>query len=223
MAEWQPVAGASTAVGAPAMAQRLSATNAPASGPCTSASRPRPGALEPSHTTRGLQRIIDIGSPTVFSRRTTTTASEAGPFDAPATAGGPPATLPSISPGSMPSAVPEAPVWSVMQLQRTVHRTASTPPLTAAASVQDATTEPPKTTEPTVSLLPPTAEPPSNASTGSMSAGSTPTHETATPTGTSPTDIDALVGRLYEPIVRKLKAELRLDRERAGTALDLTL
>ncbi|WP_433679892.1 hypothetical protein [Nocardia sp. CA-119907] len=214
---------ASLALGAPAVAQRLSATNAPASGPRTSASRPRPGAVDPSHTARGLQRIIEIGSSTGFSRRTTTTASESGPFDAPTTAGAPPATRPSFSPGSMPSAVPEAPVWSVMQLQRTVHRTASAPPPAAATSAQNATSEPPKTTEPTVSLLPHTAEPPSSASTGSISASPTPTHETATPTGTSPTDIDALVGRLYEPIVRKLKAELRLDRERAGTALDLTL
>ncbi|WP_433522281.1 hypothetical protein ACQPZ2_34720 [Nocardia pseudovaccinii] len=47
--------------------------------------------------------------------------------------------------------------------------------------------------------------------------------DTNAPIGTSPTDIDALVARLYDPIVRKLKAELRLDRERAGTALDLTL
>lgn len=37
----------------------------------------------------------------------------------------------------------------------------------------------------------------------------------------SPTDVDALVRRLYEPIARRLKAELRLDRERAGYALDL--
>jgi hypothetical protein len=35
------------------------------------------------------------------------------------------------------------------------------------------------------------------------------------------TDVDALVGRLYDPLVRRLKAELRLDRERAGHVLDL--
>jgi hypothetical protein len=34
-------------------------------------------------------------------------------------------------------------------------------------------------------------------------------------------DIDALVRKLYDPIARKLKAELRLDRERAGIGLDL--
>lgn len=37
----------------------------------------------------------------------------------------------------------------------------------------------------------------------------------------SPTEVDALVRRLYDPMVRRLKAELRLDRERAGHALDL--
>jgi hypothetical protein len=34
-------------------------------------------------------------------------------------------------------------------------------------------------------------------------------------------DVDALVRKLYDPIARKLKAELRLDRERAGYGLDL--
>jgi hypothetical protein len=44
----------------------------------------------------------------------------------------------------------------------------------------------------------------------------------ATPTGSSsPTEVDNLVRRLYEPIVRRLKAELQLDRERAGRFLDL--
>jgi hypothetical protein len=38
---------------------------------------------------------------------------------------------------------------------------------------------------------------------------------------TSPTEVDALVRRLYDPIVRRLKAELQLDRERAGHSLDL--
>ncbi|MGH3823472.1 MAG: hypothetical protein ACRDRA_11685 [Pseudonocardiaceae bacterium] len=37
----------------------------------------------------------------------------------------------------------------------------------------------------------------------------------------SPTDVDTLVRRLYDPIVRRLKTELQLDRERAGHSLDL--
>ncbi|MGH3620747.1 MAG: hypothetical protein ACRDQ5_03030, partial [Sciscionella sp.] len=38
---------------------------------------------------------------------------------------------------------------------------------------------------------------------------------------TSQRDIDALARRLYGPIARRLRTELRLDRERAGRALDL--
>jgi hypothetical protein len=34
-------------------------------------------------------------------------------------------------------------------------------------------------------------------------------------------DVDALVRRLYDPLARRLRAELRLDRERVGHALDL--
>jgi len=37
----------------------------------------------------------------------------------------------------------------------------------------------------------------------------------------SPTEVDTLVRRLYDPIVRRLKTELQLDRERAGHSLDL--
>jgi hypothetical protein len=44
----------------------------------------------------------------------------------------------------------------------------------------------------------------------------------ALPMGSSsPTEVDTLVRRLYDPIVRRLKAELQLDRERAGHSLDL--
>jgi hypothetical protein len=34
-------------------------------------------------------------------------------------------------------------------------------------------------------------------------------------------DLDALAGRLYERLLGRLKAELRLDRERAGMLTDL--
>jgi hypothetical protein len=63
-----------------------------------------------------------------------------------------------------------------------------------------------------------------------LEAASAPTlpAQTSAPIGlgggsTSPTDIDTLVGRIYDPIVRRLKAELGLDRERAGRGLDLRL
>ncbi|MGY1983978.1 hypothetical protein [Nocardia gipuzkoensis] len=66
----------------------------------------------------------------------------------------------------------------------------------------------------------PTPPPASDATTRQSVASGPPTSATA---GASPTDIDGLVDRLYEPIARKLKAELRLARERAGVALDLPL
>ncbi|WP_281245396.1 hypothetical protein [Geodermatophilus ruber] len=37
----------------------------------------------------------------------------------------------------------------------------------------------------------------------------------------APAELDALVRRLHDPLVRQLKAELLLDRERIGHALDL--
>ncbi|MBF6471357.1 hypothetical protein IU428_05900 [Nocardia abscessus] len=65
-----------------------------------------------------------------------------------------------------------------------------------------------------------TSPPASDATMRQSVASGPPTSATA---GASPTDIDGLVDRLYEPIARKLKAELRLARERAGVALDLPL
>lgn len=215
-AGWQPVGRTNTALRASATAQRLPATNAPISGPSTVMSRPRPVSPEPSRTAipASLQRIIGIGSSTGFSRAATTTASAADPLSA-----------------RTADHVPDAPVWSPMQLQRVAGPTPPSAADIAAAFAHNATPEPPKTTEhaePTVARLPDTAtttDPSGRASTDAapISANATAAHGTPTPSGTSPTDIDALVARLYDPIVRKLKAELRLDRERAGTALDLTL
>jgi hypothetical protein len=37
----------------------------------------------------------------------------------------------------------------------------------------------------------------------------------------APGDVDALVRKLYDPLARRLRAELRLDRERIGRSLDL--
>ncbi len=69
------------------------------------------------------------------------------------------------------------------------------------------------------------AEPAPPVTTTAVATPATASVETATPATTStpnsPTEIDALVRKLYEPIVRKLKAEMRLDRERAGYGLDL--
>ena len=38
--------------------------------------------------------------------------------------------------------------------------------------------------------------------------------------GTSPTDLDEMARRLYEPLSARLRAELWLDRERAGVMSD---
>jgi hypothetical protein len=64
--------------------------------------------------------------------------------------------------------------------------------------------------EPAAATNPTTATGPATATTPAPPVGST-----------SPTEVDSLVRRLYDPIVRRLKAELQLDRERAGHSLDL--
>jgi hypothetical protein len=83
-----------------------------------------------------------------------------------------------------------------------------------------ATTMPAPTTPATVDPSAATGAPASTdpaAATGAAGSASP-----GQPTGsTSPTEIDNLVRRLYDPIVRRLKAELQLDRERAGRSLDL--
>jgi hypothetical protein len=76
-----------------------------------------------------------------------------------------------------------------------------------AADNEPATTSAPATTGPATA---PGASGASDAATPGQPTGSN-----------SPTEIDSLVRRLYDPIVRRLKAELQLDRERAGRSLDL--
>jgi hypothetical protein len=87
--------------------------------------------------------------------------------------------------------------------------------------VQRAEGEPAAATDPVAATEPVAATGPASATgaaTGTGPAGTQP----AMPTGSSsPTEVDNLVRRLYEPIVRRLKAELQLDRERAGRSLDL--
>ncbi|MGY1894794.1 hypothetical protein [Nocardia gipuzkoensis] len=95
---------------------------------------------------------------------------------------------------------------------------------TDTGDVPESAAEPPATSDhaATHSTVGPDTTPPpaSDATTRQSVASGPPTSATA---GASPTDIDGLVDRLYEPIARKLKAELRLARERAGVALDLPL
>lgn len=75
--------------------------------------------------------------------------------------------------------------------------------------------EPLATTEPAPVTGP--APPDSAAAPGAADTAAPGQHTGST----SPTEIDNLVRRLYDPIVQRLKAELQLDRERAGRSLDL--
>jgi hypothetical protein len=65
---------------------------------------------------------------------------------------------------------------------------------------------------------PPAAEPGADAA---ASAPATPSSEFPPPAaGAKPTDLDELARRLYEPLTARLRAELWLDRERAGVMTD---
>jgi hypothetical protein len=50
---------------------------------------------------------------------------------------------------------------------------------------------------------------------------SAPAAAAAAPGAAAGPDVDELVRRLYEPLAARIKAELRLDRERAGVLTDL--
>lgn len=89
------------------------------------------------------------------------------------------------------------------------------PPAASDPAASDAVGVPSDaTTDPAV-VSPPAAAPSPQATGATAAAGG------AAAAGAAPTDVDALVRRLYDPLVRRLKAELRLDRERAGNVLDL--
>ncbi len=122
-----------------------------------------------------------------------------------------------------------APVTAAVQ--RGIHAgTASWPPgaFTPELVVQRADAEPAAATDLpaatdllTATDLPTATDAPAATDPGSAPAAA-PGAPPAAPAGsTSPTEVDALVRRLYDPIVRRLKAELQLDRERAGRSLDL--
>ncbi|MGH3828316.1 MAG: hypothetical protein ACRDQX_14290 [Pseudonocardiaceae bacterium] len=82
-----------------------------------------------------------------------------------------------------------------------------------AAAGPPATTDSPAATSPSEASDPTASDP---TATG-LAAGAAP----AQPGSTSPTEVDTLVNRLYDPLVQRIKAELQRDRERAGRSLDL--
>jgi hypothetical protein len=71
-----------------------------------------------------------------------------------------------------------------------------------------AETAPTPTPEPTPTAPPPEATPAPAAAAAAPTAG------------TSATDLDEMARRLYEPLSARLRAELWLDRERAGLVTD---
>jgi hypothetical protein len=94
------------------------------------------------------------------------------------------------------------------------------PTATKPIAVQTAPSE--LRTELVVQRADDTAEPAAAATSATAATDHAAATTQATSAGsTSPTDVDTLVRRLYDPIVRRLKAELQLDRERAGHSLDL--
>jgi hypothetical protein len=107
-------------------------------------------------------------------------------------------------------------------------------PTTTAVSSGEATFEevggivfhPPAAEPPLVagSTTPPTPSPVQRAQAEPVASAPTTQSEraeAASPGGQPPQDLDELAGRLYERIRHRLKAELRLDRERAGLLTDL--
>jgi len=64
---------------------------------------------------------------------------------------------------------------------------------------------------------PPTSEAAADTSSSSPISSSAPPLAVA---GTSPADLDEMARRLYEPLTARLRAELWLDRERAGVPSD---
>ncbi|MGH3837021.1 MAG: hypothetical protein ACRDSF_15180 [Pseudonocardiaceae bacterium] len=136
------------------------------------------------------------------------------------TVGGQVTGVPAVSrssPGVSQQASSTQPVQFVQFAPAAPVAAESNPPeVSAELVVQRADDEPAAATGAATETDPATA---TGAPTATGPAAGTPP---ASPVGsTSPTEIDTLVRRLYDPIVRRLKAELQLDRERAGHSLDL--
>jgi hypothetical protein len=117
---------------------------------------------------------------------------------------------PAASVPSSPEApeAPEAPVATVLEFAR------PTP-----VPVQALAADTPAVPTAQGPWLAPLAEAPPPAAPAEAGAVTSPAPAGAG--AVAPGDIDALVRRLHDPLVRRLKAELRLDRERVGRSLDL--
>jgi len=112
-------------------------------------------------------------------------------------------------------------------LQRTTAPGASPFPMaagTAASAMPMAAVIPPPLPPPTLvqrveEAAPPPEPPPAAAPAESAPAATTSAPAAAAPAaGAEPTE---LLAKLYDPLLRKLRAELRIDRERRGALTDL--
>ena len=160
-------------------------------------------AVQRHSTAEGQVRAAPVSVPTMLATTAVQRSAGAGANRA---AQWPPDALAvsRSSPGVSQQESPTQPVQFVQLAAAPVTAGINPPELSTELVVQRADDEPAAATSP------PTA-------TGAA-AGTTP----APPVdSTSPTEVDTLVRRLYDPIVRRLKAELQLDRERAGHSLDL--
>jgi len=131
--------------------------------------------------------------------------------------------------GGLPLGV-VSPLGAVQTVARTV---ASTPTMPVSAAPRDRVVQREESAEPvehsttpeptgpteTSSAQPP--EPPEVATETSTAAGAASAAASTVPIApASPTAIETLAGQLYGPLVRRLKTELLLDRERRGLRID---
>lgn len=168
------------------------------------------GSVAAPRTAEGRVARTDSSAPRAPATTAVQRSVDVGAYSAPRRPLGPPAVRRSF-PAAEPQVSPSQPIQFVQFVPAAMPTmAASHPPQQSTELVVQRAAD-----EPSATSAPATTDP--AAATGAAGAAAP-----GQPTGsTSPTEIDNLVRRLYEPIVRRLKAELQLDRERAGRSLDL--
>lgn len=120
--------------------------------------------------------------------------------------------VPPVPPGSPGIATPLArPAGPTRLVQRAQHGTLQPVPEQATAPV-------PESAVPTPVPEPLPAPPPSVPAVGA--AGAAVTVGVVTPAVEAPLEPEELLKRLFDPLLRRLRVELRLDRERFGVSMD---
>ncbi|MGH3889094.1 MAG: hypothetical protein ACRDSZ_21485 [Pseudonocardiaceae bacterium] len=163
-------------------------------------------AVQRRSTVEGQGRAAHVSGPTMLATTAVQRSASAGANRAarwPPKQWPPGALAVSRSSPGVSQQEPTQPVQLVQFAPAPVVAESNPPELSTTLVVQRADDEPAAATSP--------------PTTTGAAAGTTP----APPVdSTSTTEVDTLVRRLYDPIVRRLKAELQLDRERAGYSLD---